>query len=372
MTMIMHNRTPHFQSHRSKSLNRGRRLRDLVKITFENQALLRRLQEKQPNYNTQQWEEDRRLAEQRLRSICEFPYHLGVTAEDRSRDTSMQIRRTVSSSGAKPSSTSFTDKRVSTSKPRLVNRVSSGSVVFKRGVNIGGNYFIVEMMGLADKLHIFVHEVEQPSSFSLELPLQEAIELMGGSDRYEVLASMLSVEDGEIVLNEPQDTQEGDREQRPHTREQRPHTREQRPHTREQRPPTREQKPPTREQRPSTREIRARPRIQSLMQREEKSLPQIPKRDSASELEVPREPVLEKTSASINPHKLSIQTSEESELQSFDEAPIENPSDDEAEPISHQGAPTHDIGGGGSLVESQEEKISEALSKSRGSSSQEL
>ena len=38
-----------------KSLNREARKRELVKITKENQMILKRLQEKKPNYNLSNW-----------------------------------------------------------------------------------------------------------------------------------------------------------------------------------------------------------------------------------------------------------------------------------------------------------------------------
>lgn len=39
-----------------RSLNREQRKKELMKITVENQAFLRRLQDKQPIYNVSQWE----------------------------------------------------------------------------------------------------------------------------------------------------------------------------------------------------------------------------------------------------------------------------------------------------------------------------
>ena len=38
-----------------KSLNREARKRELMKITRENQVILKRLQEKKPNYNVTRW-----------------------------------------------------------------------------------------------------------------------------------------------------------------------------------------------------------------------------------------------------------------------------------------------------------------------------
>lgn len=66
-----------------KSLNREARKRELMKITMENQQILKRLQDKQPNYNVQKWckEDDQRR--QMLSYICEFPYQL----QDKDRET---------------------------------------------------------------------------------------------------------------------------------------------------------------------------------------------------------------------------------------------------------------------------------------------
>ena len=41
-----------------KSLNREKRKRDLMKITIENQAILKRLQDKQPTYSVTNWEDE--------------------------------------------------------------------------------------------------------------------------------------------------------------------------------------------------------------------------------------------------------------------------------------------------------------------------
>lgn len=41
-----------------RSLNRDARKRELLKITMENQAILRRLQDQQPSYNVMKWEEE--------------------------------------------------------------------------------------------------------------------------------------------------------------------------------------------------------------------------------------------------------------------------------------------------------------------------
>ena len=56
----------------SRSLNRGHRKRQLLKITSENQAILRRIQTSEPTYNHWEWEEQRKVSEHYMVNICEF------------------------------------------------------------------------------------------------------------------------------------------------------------------------------------------------------------------------------------------------------------------------------------------------------------
>ena len=56
-----------------KSLNREARKRELVKITKENQMILKRLQEKKPNYNLSNWQKEEDSRKKILANICEYP-----------------------------------------------------------------------------------------------------------------------------------------------------------------------------------------------------------------------------------------------------------------------------------------------------------
>ena len=56
-----------------RSLNKAFRKRELQRITQENQAILRRIQAREPNYNHLDWEESRRKNEQYLKNIAEYP-----------------------------------------------------------------------------------------------------------------------------------------------------------------------------------------------------------------------------------------------------------------------------------------------------------
>ena len=47
-----------------------------MKITQENQVILKRLQEKKPNYNVTQWARENEDRQKILTNICEYPYML--------------------------------------------------------------------------------------------------------------------------------------------------------------------------------------------------------------------------------------------------------------------------------------------------------
>jgi hypothetical protein len=47
-----------------------------MKITMENQIILKRLQERGSFYNKDHWEEDFRKREKILHKMCEYPYIL--------------------------------------------------------------------------------------------------------------------------------------------------------------------------------------------------------------------------------------------------------------------------------------------------------
>ena len=82
MTEIM--QRPGIDTHNTiqpKSLNREARKRELLRITQENQKLLRRIQARQPTYNHLAWEQERERSEILCERICRYPYRPRTTAE---------------------------------------------------------------------------------------------------------------------------------------------------------------------------------------------------------------------------------------------------------------------------------------------------
>jgi hypothetical protein len=60
-----------------KSLNRERRRKELVKITIENQAFLRRLQGVQATCSVETWENEFSQQVKHRNNLCENPYQFG-------------------------------------------------------------------------------------------------------------------------------------------------------------------------------------------------------------------------------------------------------------------------------------------------------
>lgn len=58
-----------------KSLNKTKRQRELLRVTHENQAILKRISSKEPHYNHLQWEDDWQINEGYMDNISKYPKH---------------------------------------------------------------------------------------------------------------------------------------------------------------------------------------------------------------------------------------------------------------------------------------------------------
>lgn len=160
---------------------------------MENQAFLKRLQSKKPSVDMKKMENERAYTEKRLRSMCEYPYRLGVTNE------SKKVLNELIKTGVL-SATNSTFKQLKNQPRKLEPIKPTGNLVFKRGVNIGDRYFLIEITANSKNITIVANDIEKPENFALELPLQEAMSMMGGKTDYERLVKMLEMENGELVL----------------------------------------------------------------------------------------------------------------------------------------------------------------------------
>lgn len=199
---------PKPQPARKRSLNQDFRRRELVKITQENQALLRRLQGRTSAYSTYRWEVDRKKTERLLKNICEFPYQLGVTAYDgRRRYGSMETRavpRQEAGEAGGRKEGSFRPAGTTERHRRLapLDHDPSKELLFKRGVNINDKYFLVEITKIPGSVEITAFDIETPDSYKLQLGDKEALQMMQGDRNYDRLVELLVFQKGELMLME--------------------------------------------------------------------------------------------------------------------------------------------------------------------------
>ncbi|OMJ95488.1 hypothetical protein SteCoe_1081 [Stentor coeruleus] len=199
MSQIVNSKQHHSSpTNRRKSLNTAARKRQNLQIVLENQALLKRLQEKQPSYSVNKWEEERKSTEKRLKNICEFPYTLGGYEETPRKYTEYRTRQ---------NSRSRKIIRIAESVPNNQRKLSpiakyKAQTVYKKGMSLGDKHFIIEIQKKPDMITILAFDIESPESFCLEIAYNEALQLMGRSENYQALAGMLGVEDGELILIE--------------------------------------------------------------------------------------------------------------------------------------------------------------------------
>jgi len=199
MTSILNTKTRDSHLPRPRSLNRELRKRELLRVTAENQAILKRLQDKPASYNVQQWEEDQKRHEETLRLRCEYPY-----AASQSYRESNSSARQRGLTPTPPISKSLVSNNLTAKSHRsrtLTPLAHEKRLVLKRGINISERYFIVEVSTDHKQVWVVANDVESPESYTLEMAFVEALDVMGGGENYEAILSALNMENGELVLS---------------------------------------------------------------------------------------------------------------------------------------------------------------------------
>lgn len=178
-----------------KSLNREARKRELMKITRENQVILKRLQEKKPNYNVTRWAQEDVQRRKILHNICEYPYQLqqeeleaqGVMMTNEAGEAYMSgppdfiiKKKNRTANGNQP----FFKKRGYTSdgqgqgqpgfRPNRT-QISSQQIIKKETVYVGdhdlgnGMYAVEILFTVKDDLVISAQKTDGPESFIIEI-----------------------------------------------------------------------------------------------------------------------------------------------------------------------------------------------------------
>mmetsp|Transcript_20070 Transcript_20070/g.40729 ORF Transcript_20070/g.40729 Transcript_20070/m.40729 type:complete len:357 (-) Transcript_20070:183-1253(-) len=181
-----------------QSLNRDARKKELLRITRDNQTILRRIQQAQPVYNHVEFEGTHRRNLGYLKNCAEFPLALRSARGPRSElvllagATQEQRPQSARSSRAPAGVEDNPDPRD-----------AEIAYVLKEGIMMGGTYYLVEMATDGRTLSITAFDGETNTTLELvlkETPFRRVYRETKGD--YSMIAQRLAVEGNKLVLVE--------------------------------------------------------------------------------------------------------------------------------------------------------------------------
>mmetsp|Transcript_89048 Transcript_89048/g.157739 ORF Transcript_89048/g.157739 Transcript_89048/m.157739 type:complete len:293 (+) Transcript_89048:110-988(+) len=148
------------------SMTRTARKADLQRITQENHAILRRIQQAQPVYNHVHWEEDYKRSYQYVKNACEYPPSLARGRSGKSASTSSLTP--MPAGKAKLAATTGSAKVFAPGESGYEgNPKDDLRYVLKEGKSLNGQYFLVEMATDGRSLAITAYEAQQQKTLEL-------------------------------------------------------------------------------------------------------------------------------------------------------------------------------------------------------------
>jgi len=169
-----------------RSLNRNQRKKEMTKITNENQALLRRLQDRKPVYNVHRWESERKRQEHLMKNMCEYPLVSlnGSESVRRRRGHSRPVSTTrprshlpkLTSDDSSLNRTFVKRKKANNNPVTDQNRL----ILYKKGIQHRTSYYIVEISQTNRTFFIVAFDAESPDSYVLKYPSEEGRRIVTG------------------------------------------------------------------------------------------------------------------------------------------------------------------------------------------------
>jgi E3 ubiquitin-protein ligase TRIP12 len=196
-------RKPAFE-YRSKvkgpvSMTKDARKHDLIRITQENQAILRRIQTAAPVYNHLQWEESHRRNELYLRNACEYP----VVLRQQSAPTLGRSQRIPGGTMEKEKDKLDELLEAEERKEQEADAKDEEdlSSVLKEGRKIGDSYYLVEMSTDGRTLTISAYDGDTQQTLELLINEKNHRKLHRECEGdYSQLATRLAVEGDRLLL----------------------------------------------------------------------------------------------------------------------------------------------------------------------------
>merc|ERR1712228_467568 len=147
------------------SLNKDARKKELLRITKENQSILKRIQQAQPVYNHVEWEDEHRKNSNYLKNRCEFPVMLRTPRQG--RFVSSELVSMVEDDGA------ITARSAQSSRAAQQDLADGANqrYVLKEGMKLSDTYYLVDMS--TDGRNLYVSAFDSNSSVTLEVVVKE-------------------------------------------------------------------------------------------------------------------------------------------------------------------------------------------------------
>ncbi|CAI2365166.1 unnamed protein product [Moneuplotes crassus] len=238
------------------SLNSGKRKRELSRINFENDKLLKRLQDKKPTYDIVRWAKDRRKNERIIQNISTYPTMTRKRHQSVPRKRLVKIKHAANktqnimnkkgfqgikelNNSANASSDNFltsqpihdvfnktnaidaSQQTMYANKGRMIldsnftkikkkirpfptqpNSISTKRILlFEKKQRIGKKDYLVEVS--RDKLHMFIIAflIENPKYYTLQIPMKQAFKLLLDLENsFEALIGLLYFKHKRLVL----------------------------------------------------------------------------------------------------------------------------------------------------------------------------
>mmetsp|Transcript_117977 Transcript_117977/g.334594 ORF Transcript_117977/g.334594 Transcript_117977/m.334594 type:complete len:359 (-) Transcript_117977:69-1145(-) len=189
-----------------QSLNSNARKKELLRITRDNQMILRRIQQAQPVYNHVSWEGTSRREAAYLRNCAEYP--LVLRSARRAPNHQASELRALLPEPPTEESRARDGLMLSARGPPPSAGRSAGpeemTCVLKAGRKISDKYYLIEMVTDGQVLHVSAFDGDARTSMELVVKEREHRQLhqeTGGD--YARIADRLGVEGGALVLEEP-------------------------------------------------------------------------------------------------------------------------------------------------------------------------
>eukprot|EP00397_Hematodinium_sp_SG-2012_P018468 GEMP01018921.1.p1 GENE.GEMP01018921.1~~GEMP01018921.1.p1 ORF type:complete len:350 (+),score=64.77 GEMP01018921.1:118-1167(+) len=190
-------RQPNFSAQKESkgpmSLNKDYRRQELIRITHENQAILKRIQKAQPVYNHVEWERAHKQNSSYMKNACEYPVVL------KKRDMrENRVKPLQSEDEQKLDQGIETERGLSPTE----DLGSNSRYVLKEGKKIGGNYYLVEMTTDGRTLTISAYDGDSQKTLELLVNEKNHRRLYRECNRdYSQIAQRLTVEGDKLTLS---------------------------------------------------------------------------------------------------------------------------------------------------------------------------